>query len=184
VPPTPPSPTPDPESEPIQTPDVVKEQNMNTMQRSLIPEGVKQKVPVEVAKVDVKLQALEEMLRDKEEQKKEETTTQQAGTAQFPTKIQHSLKSTYLKQDVNFKQFDEKLGNFNSTLNQQNQISSEIEKAMAANTLDKKSELWRIQRLNDTLSALGTQIGLEVPSNRQYKKAKKLHRLSQQSSWI
>jgi hypothetical protein len=169
---------------PIQKRDRVKEQRMNKMNRSLIPQGVKQKIPVENTQVDGKLKALEEMLRDNEEQKTEEVTTQQAGTRQFPTPMQAALKSTYLKQDINVKQFDEKLGNFNSTLNQQNQISSEIEKAMAANTLDKKSELWRIQRLNDTLSALGTQIGLEVPSKRQYNKAKKIHRLSQQSSWI
>ena len=165
-----------------------KEMNKGQINTSLVPEGVKQKQPIaktdEPGGVDQRLSQLEELLRDKNEQKVEQRTTQFAGTAQFPTNEQRMSQQKYLHQDVNVKAYDEKLGNYNSVLNQQNQISSEIEKAMAMNTLDKKSELWRIERLNSDLQALGTQFGLQVPSDRQYKKAKKVPRLSQQSSWL
>ena len=163
----------------------------NTPATSFVPEGVKQKIPQqrkEAAQVtgndDAKLRALEEMLRGNEERHTEQVTSQQAGTGQFATVNQNVLQRRYLGQDVNVKGQDEKLGSFNSLLSQQDQVQSEIEKAMAMNTLDKKSELWRLDQLNNNLSALGTQFGLDVSSQRQYKKAKKIHRLSQQSSWI
>ena len=164
---------------------------MNAPATSFVPEGVKQKIPQqrkEAVQVtgndDAKLRALEEMLRGNEEKHTEQVTSQQAGTGQFATVNQNALQRRYLGQDVNVKGQDEKLGSFNSLLNQQDQVQSEIEKAMAMNTLDKKSELWRLDQLNNNLSALGTQFGLDVSSQRQYKKAKKIHRLSQQSSWI
>ena len=163
----------------------------NTPATSFVPEGVKQKIPQqrkEAVQVtgndDAKLRALEEMLRGNEERHTEQVTSQQAGTGQFATVNQNVLQRRYLGQDVNVKGQDEKLGSFNSLLSQQDQVQSEIEKAMAMNTLDKKSELWRLDQLNNHLSALGTQFGLDVSSQRQYKKAKKIHRLSQQSSWI
>ena len=164
---------------------------MNAPATSFVPEGVKQKIPQqrkEAVQVtgndDAKLRALEEMLRGNEERHTEQVTSQQAGTGQFATVNQNVLQRRYLGQDVNVKGQDEKLGSFNSLLSQQDQVQSEIEKAMAMNTLDKKSELWRLDQLNNNLSALGTQFGLDVSSQRQYKKAKKIHRLSQQSSWI
>ena len=163
---------------------------MNAPATSFVPEGVKQKIPQQRKEAaptgndDGKLRALEEMLRGNEERHTEQVTSQQAGTGQFATVNQNTLQRRYLGQDINIKGQDEKLGNFNSLLNQQDQVQSEIEKAMAMNTLDKKSELWRLDQLNNNLSALGTQFGLDVSSQRQYKKAKKIHRLSQQSSWI
>ena len=159
----------------------------NSKAPSLIPDGVKQKIPVEEGGGgghNKKLESLDELLREDEIDQKQQLTTQQAGTNQFGTADQRRLQSKFLHQDENVNRGDEKLGNFNTLLNQQNQVSSDIEKAMATNTLDKKSELWRIERLNNSLQALGTQFGLDVPSQRQYKKAKKIHRLSQQSSWL
>ena len=163
----------------------------NTPATSFVPEGVKQKIPQQRKEAvpgtgndDAKLRALEEMLRGNEERHTEQVTSQQAGTGQFATVNQNALQRRYLGQDVNVKGQDEKLGSFNSLLYQQDLVQSEIEKAMAMNTLDKKSELWRLDQLNNNLSALGTQFGLDVSSQRQYKKAKKIHRLSQQSSWI
>ena len=136
---------------------------------TLIPEGVKQRVPdKDNDGVNDKYQALEQLLREKEELKTEQVTTQQAGTAQFLTQQQRNLQASFLSQDTNVRAQDEKLGSYNSVLAQQNQVSSEIEKAMAMNTLEKKSELWRIERSNNGLQALGTQFGLDVPSNRQY----------------
>ena len=172
--------------------DEEKTNDMNAPATSFVPEGVKQKIPQqrkeEAVKVtgndDAKLLALEQMLRGNEEKHTEQVTSQQAGTGQFATVNQNTLQRRYLGQDINIKGQDEKLGNFNGLLNQQDQVQSEIEKAMAMNTLDKKSELWRLDQLNNHLSALGTQFGLDVSSQRQYKKAKKIHRLSQQSSWI
>ena len=164
---------------------------MNAPATSFVPEGVKQKIPQQRKEAvtgtgndDGKLRALEEMLRGNEEKHTEQVTSQQAGTGQFATVNQNVLQRRYLGQDVNVKGQDEKLGSFNNLLRQQDQVQSEIEKAMAMNTLDKKSELWRLDQLNNNLSALGTQFGLDVSSQRQYKKAKKIHRLSQQSSWI
>ena len=171
--------------------DEEKINDINAPATSFVPEGVKQKIPQqrkEAAQVtgndDGKLRALEEMLRGNEERHTEQVTSQQAGTGQFATANQNTLQRRYLGQDINIKGQDEKLGNFNGLLNQQDQVQSEIEKAMAMNTLDKKSELWRLDQLNNNLSALGTHFGLDVSSQRQYKKAKKIHRLSQQSSWI
>ena len=170
--------------------DEEKTNDMNAPATSFVPEGVKQKIPqqrkeaVPTGNDDAKLRALEEMLRGNEERHTEQVTSQQAGTGQFATVNQNVLQRRYLGQDVNVKGQDEKLGSFNSLLSQQDQVQSEIEKAMAMNTLDKKSELWRLDQLNNNLSALGTQFGLDVSSQRQYKKAKKIHRLSQQSSWI
>ena len=169
-----------------ETPPLLKDATIEEEMKktTLVPEGVKQKITKEKTGVDGKLLALEELLTETGEKHKEEISTQQAGTSQFATPEQGALKSTYLKQDLTVNQFDQKLGNFTSTLNQQNEIKSEIELAMASNTIDKKSEIYRIQQLNDNLTALGSQFGLEVSSNRAFKKAKKNRRLSQQSSWI
>jgi len=92
------------------------------------------------------------------------------------------LQPTY--RDAKYNNTDSKLGNYDAIVSQQSSLDNDVAAAMAANTIQNKRELWRIEDLNRQASQLSSQFGLVEASKRQYKKGAKVHRLSQQSTWI
>jgi hypothetical protein len=146
------------------------------MNTSLVPMGVRQgneKKPdkKQPAGEDSNLGALDEYLRNQTMTGKEEKVSGHV----YP-------QPTYRDKDVN--NTDSKLGDYSSTVKQQFNLNSDITQAMAANTIQNKKELWRIEQLNQSSAQLGTQFGLAEAAKRQHKKGGKVHRLSQQTSWI
>ena len=89
---------------------------------------------------------------------------------------------TYRDQNVN--DTDSKLGDNTKTTSQQFNLNNDIAAAMAANTVQSKREIWRIEHLNNNSMQLASQFGLVEASKRQHKKGQKVHRLSQQSTWM
>ena len=89
---------------------------------------------------------------------------------------------TYRDQNVN--DTDSKLGDYTKTTSQQFNLNNDIAAAMAANTVQSKREIWRIEHLNNNSMQLASQFGLVEASKRQHKKGQKVHRLSQQSTWM
>ena len=100
------------------------------------------------------------------------------------TKINGSVQPQPTYRDKKFNNTDSKLGNYDAITSQQSNMDNDVAAAMAANTIQNKRELWRIEELNRNASQLSSQFGLVEASKRQYKKGKKIHRLSQQTSWI
>ena len=100
------------------------------------------------------------------------------------TKINGSAQPQPTYRDKKFNNTDSKLGNYDAITSQQSTMDSDVTAAMAANTIQNKRELWRIEELNRNASELSSQFGLVEASKRQYKKGGKVHRLSQQTSWI
>ena len=139
------------------------------MNTNLIPIGVKQG---KIAKTNNnELDKLDEYLREETMTSKEEKLNG------------HVLpQPTYRDKDYN--NTDSRLGNYDSITSQQNNMDSDIAAAMAANTIQSKREIYRIEELNNSLSQIGSQFGLVEASKRQHKKGQKIHRLSQQSSWM
>ena len=100
------------------------------------------------------------------------------------TKINGSVQPQPAYRDKLFNNTDSKLGNYDAITSQQANMDNDVAAAMAANTIQNKRELWRIEELNRNASQLSSQFGLVEASKRQYKKGGKVHRLSQQTSWI
>ena len=149
------------------------------MNTSVIPIGVRQgnekRLGAKRDNVDSiansNLEALDAYLRSETMGKKEE-------------QINGSVQPQPTYRDAKFNNTDSKLANYNSITSQQNSLDNDVTAAMAANTIQNKRELWRIEELNRNASQLSSQFGLVEASKRQYKKGAKIHRLSQQSSWI
>ena len=142
---------------------------------SLIPIGVKQsnekKQREQKQAGDANLAALDEYLRKSTMASKEE-------------RLNGNILSGNTYRDTQFNNVDEKLGNFSNLVAQQNTLQNDVAAAMAANTIQKKTELWRIQELNDSISQVATQFGLVESAKRQWKQGKKVHKLSQQTTWF
>ena len=142
---------------------------------SLIPIGVKQsnekKQREQKQAGDANLAALDEYLRKSTMASKEE-------------RLNGNLLSGNTYRDTQFNNVDEKLGNFSKLIAQQNTLHNDVAAAMAANTIQKKTELWRIQELNDSIGQVATQFGLVESAKRQWKQGKKVHKLSQQTTWF
>ena len=103
---------------------------------------------------------------------------------QKETSINGSVQPQPTYLDKKFNNTDSKLGNYDAITSQQNTMDSDVAAAMAANTIQNKRELWHIEELNRNASQLSSQFGLVEASKRHYKKGGKVHRLSQQTSWI
>ena len=103
---------------------------------------------------------------------------------QKETSINGSVQPQPTYRDKKFNNTDSKLGNYDAITSQQANMDNDVTAAMAANTIQNKRELWRIEELNRNASQLSSQFGLVEASKRQYKKGGKVHRLSQQTSWI
>ena len=150
------------------------------MNTSIIPFGVRQgnekrlgntkKQEIE-ASSQSNLDALDAYLRADTMGKKEE-------------QINGSVQPRPTYRDALYNNTDSKLGNYDAIVSQQSSLDNDVTAAMAANTIQNKRELWRIEDLNRQASSLSTQFGLVEASKRQYKKGGKIHRLSQQSTWI
>lgn len=144
---------------------------------SLVPVGVKQGNEKKLAKSEKKvdedgsLAALDEYLRDQTMTKKETDLT---GMPQ--------PQPTFRDQQYN--NTNSKLADYRSLTSQQFNLNSDVAMAMAANTIQNKKELYRIENLNNQTSQLASQFGLVEASKRQYKKGMKVHRLSQQNTWM
>ena len=140
------------------------------MNTNLVPVGVKQGKTVPKNDNDP-LDKLDEYLRDETMTSEEE-------------KLNGSILPQPTYRDANYNNTDSRLGNYDSITSQQNNLDSDIAAAMAANTIQSKREIYRIEELNNSLSQIGSQFGLVEASKRQHKKGKAVHRLSQQSSWM
>lgn len=144
---------------------------------SLVPVGVKQGNEKKITKSEKKvdedgsLAALDEYLRDQTMTKKETDLT---GMPQ--------PQPTF--RDQNYNNTNSKLADYRSLTSQQFNLNSDVAMAMAANTIQNKKELYRIENLNNQTSQLASQFGLVEASKRQYKKGMKVHRLSQQNTWM
>ena len=143
------------------------------MNLNLIPIGVKQSNEKKARKEvgNQQLEKLDDYLRDKTITEKE-------------TEVNGMVLPAPTYRDANFNNLDSKLGNYDSTTNQQFFLDSDVAQAMAANTIQSKRDLWRIQELNQNTMMLTNPFGLVEASKRQYRKGQKVHRLSQQNSWI
>ena len=146
------------------------------MNTSLIPIGVRQgnepKKPKVVSAADSGvLEKLDDYLREQTMEDKEEKLNG------YPVQ-----SPTYRDQNVN--DTDSKLGDYTLTTSQQFNLNNDIAAAMAANTVQSKREIWRIEQLNNHSMQLASQFGLVEASKRQHKKGQKVHRLSQQSTWM
>jgi hypothetical protein len=144
---------------------------------SLVPVGVKQgnekKPKMDKSQVDTdgSLAALDEYLREQTMTKKE---TELTGMPQQPPTF----------RDQNYNNTNSKLADYTSLTNQQFNLNSEVAMAMAANTIQNKRELYRIENLNNKNQQLASQFGLVESSKRQWKKGMKINRLSQQTTWM
>jgi hypothetical protein len=98
--------------------------------------------------------------------------------------INGSVLPRPLYRDAKYNNTDSRLGNYDAIVAQQSSLDNDVAAAMAANTIQNKRELWRIEDLNRQASSLSSQFGLVEASKRQYKKGAKVHRLSQQSTWM
>ena len=144
------------------------------MNLNLVPIGVKQGNEKKAPKAPIgneQLEKLDDYLRDKTITEKE-------------TEVNGMVLPQPTYRDNHFNNLDSKLGNYNSTTNQQFNLDSDITQAMAANTIQSKKDLWRIQQLNQNTMMLTNPFGLVEASKRQYRKGQKVHRLSQQNSWM
>jgi len=139
---------------------------------SLIPLGVRQSNEKKIKDAgDANLAALDEYLRKATMSSKEERIN--GNTLNSPT-----------YRDTQFNNINERLGDYTNLVKQQNSLQNDVAAAMAANTIQKKTELWRIQELNDSIGQVATQFGLVESAKRQWKKGQKIHKLSQQTTWM
>lgn len=147
------------------------------MRTSLVPIGVKQandkkpKIDKTQADSDGSLAALDEFLREQTMTKKETDLT---GMPQ--------PQPTF--RDANYNNSDSKLADYSKLTNQQFNLNSDVAVAMSANTIQNKKELYRIENLNNQNKQLASEFGLVEASKRQWKKGMKIHRLSQQNTWL
>ena len=137
------------------------------MNTSLIPLGVRQgnekkltSKKQDIEPGDQSLDKLDAFLREQTMASKEEKIN--GGSIPHPT-----------YRDTHFNNTNSKLGNFDSTVKQQFSLQNDITAAMAANTIQNKKELWRIEQLNQSAAQLGTQFGWVEASKDNIKKGQK-----------
>ena len=156
------------------------------MQPSLVPIGSRKKQKPSEDTLEAsgeKCSDLENVLRQQKIEMKQETENS-GGT--LPNEQQKQDITKYVQQDGLVHKFANELGNYSNVTSQMSHLNYEFVRAMDVSTLDSKSELYRVDQLNNSMvgQMLASQHGIMHASKKALKRNAKVHKLSTQDSWI
>lgn len=150
----------------------------------LVPFGVKQNNKQKGQAPSAKVNELESVLRAQVINEKEEFASPDAGQqlSQSDPRKKKLSDSLYLGKDDMYKQYSNHLADYTNISKQMSGVSDSALRALELSTLESKKELYRIQQTNSDLSMVASQFGLETASDRQYKRRRKINRMTGQTA--
>ena len=150
----------------------------------LVPFGVKQNNKQKGGATSTKVNELERVLRAQVINGKEQFASPDAGQklAQSDPRKKMLSDSLYLGKDDMYKKYSNHLADYTSLSKQMSGVSDSAVRALELSTLESKKELYRLQQTNSDLSMVASQFGLETASDRQFKRRKKINRMTGQTT--
>jgi hypothetical protein len=149
----------------------------------LVPFGVKQNKKAQDGGSS-KVNELEAVLRAQVVNQKEQFASPDAGQQLAGSNPRKRIlsDSLYLGKDAMYKKYSNHLADYANISKQMDGLSDSALRALELSTLESKKELYKLQQTNSDLSMVASQFGLETASDRQFRRRKKINRMSGQTS--
>ena len=144
------------------------------------PKKPKSQEPAQSSKLD----ALEQELRSEGKTSQQQQDSQLAGNAAAPTPDQRQKLQQYAARDAGFRYYGNRLGDYSGLLSQQREDAAKFAQPMLASTLESAKESHKLASANRQMDYLSSQFGLNVRSQRVWKKAKKTPKMSVQDHFL
>jgi len=106
------------------------------------------------------------------------------GAPQKANAKQQHMKNLYVQEDTQLNAYKNSLGDYSNIASQMRTDNDNAVRSMNVSTMQSADEITKISNQNFIYNGLASELGLLHASERQYKKSKKVNRLSSQINYL